>query len=361
MKKRILALLLTALMLVASVVPASAADVVLGVVRYTQIVAYIDGYPIRSYNINDNTYIVVEDLVEYGFGVVWDGATGRLLISPERTAAPANYTTKYKAPAVTQAMINSEIAMNYYETKVTTWIGPNQINGFNIGGYTCIFMDDLARFFAAPGGYAWVPEEKALKMVSPAFGTSTPSEPAPEAVPAELERAISSYIDGDIAAVKNRQFTGADAKLMADFKAVYGDKLQRDYFALLDEYNATVKYVCDGAVINGNTAEVGVRLTSRDMVAGARIYQNAAEPIVWGNIVMGKSLETTEFLQEIMVLMIETLGDDNLPTATRKLTVTLTKSNGTWVLDEAKNADFITALTGGLYDNLIPPSANKAA
>ncbi len=357
MKKRILALLLSAMMLMGALVPASAADVVLGVVRYTQIVAYIDGYPIRSYNINDNTYIVVEDLSQYGFGVVWDGATGKLHISEQRTAAPADYTTTYKAPAITQAMINSEIAMNYYETKVTTWVGPNQITGYNIGGFTCICMDDLARFFAAPGGYAFVPEEKALKMVSPAFGATTPSEPEP--VPEELKKVVSSYIDNEIATVKNRQFTGEDAKLMTNFKAVFGDQLYKDFLALLDGYNATIKYVFDGATINGDTAEVGVRLTSRDMDSAYREFLNAADPLSFAASITG--MKVGEYLEEMMTLYITSMGDTSIPTVTNKVTVILTKSNGTWVLDEAKNEDFITALTGGLYVSLLPSSDEKAA
>ena len=52
MKKRLVSVLLAALMLVTPMaVPASAADQVLGQYLYTDIVAYIDNYPIRSYNI----------------------------------------------------------------------------------------------------------------------------------------------------------------------------------------------------------------------------------------------------------------------------------------------------------------------
>ena len=102
MKKRFISVLLAALMMVAPMaVPVSAADQVLGQYLYTDIVAYIDNYPIRSFNIKGNTYIVVEDLSQYGFGVTWDGVSGRLVISTTRTAAPAQYTTTYKPTANT--------------------------------------------------------------------------------------------------------------------------------------------------------------------------------------------------------------------------------------------------------------------
>lgn len=354
MKKRILALLLSAMMLMGALVPASAADVVLGVVRYTQIVAYIDGYAIPSYNINDNTYIVVEDLAKYGFGVVWDGATGKLHISEQRTAAPANYTATYEAPAVTQAMINSEVAMNYYETKVTTWIGPNQITGYNIGGFTCICMDDLARFFAAPGGYVFVPEERALKMVSPAFGAS---EPALEPVPGELKEVVADYIKSDMDSIKNRKFEGEDAKLMADFKALYGSELYNDFLAFLDEYYATVKYAFNGVKVDGNKAEVSLDVTARNIALGMDSY-------VWNLLIKSedkKFANQTEYYRFAMELMIEALGDDTLPTKTTETTVVLELVNGVWTLNEANNEDFIIALTGGVFTELLPPSNEKAA
>ena len=83
MKKKLMALLLTAVMLCSMLaLPAQAAQYkvgdAIGNVLYTDIVTYIDGYAIRSYNINGYTYIVAEDLLMYGFSVVWNGAAKTL-------------------------------------------------------------------------------------------------------------------------------------------------------------------------------------------------------------------------------------------------------------------------------------------
>jgi len=52
----------------------------MGEIRYSDIVTYINGYPIRSYNIDGNTWICVEDLKDYGFIVIWD-SSDRILFS----------------------------------------------------------------------------------------------------------------------------------------------------------------------------------------------------------------------------------------------------------------------------------------
>lgn len=128
----------------------------LGWVLYTDIVAYIDGKPIRSYNIEGNTYIVVEDLMEYGFSVTWNPGAGRLVIGSKN----GNITSDYIPAKNTHKA--GEPAMPYLYTEITTWIGSTQVVGYNIGGYTCVCMDDLAKFYAKE--YVWNPEDLSLRM-----------------------------------------------------------------------------------------------------------------------------------------------------------------------------------------------------
>ena len=75
-KKRSISLLMTALMLLSALTLPSAAfrngDVV-DAVLHTDIVTYINGKPIESYNIKGYTAIKVEDLSSYGFDVEWNG------------------------------------------------------------------------------------------------------------------------------------------------------------------------------------------------------------------------------------------------------------------------------------------------
>ena len=170
MIKKFLSVLLCVLMLSAAFpvqVFAAYAGMPMGWVLYTDIVAYIDGYPIRSYNIEGNTYIVVEDLMEYGFSVTWDPYAGRLVIG----ARNGKVTSSYRPTANTHKP--GEPAMEYLYTDITTWIGSTQVTGYNIGGYTCICMDDLAKFYAKE--YVWNPSDKSLRM---SIAGTVPSSPS---------------------------------------------------------------------------------------------------------------------------------------------------------------------------------------
>lgn len=134
----------------------------LGWVLNSNVTAYIDGYPIRSYNINGYTYIVAEDLMSYGFNVEWRGSEAKLIIHKNRTAVPANYTATYQHTANTE--VPGTPAFQYLYTNITTWIEDKQITGYNIGGNTCICMDDLADVFSK--AYVWNPTDASLRLVT---------------------------------------------------------------------------------------------------------------------------------------------------------------------------------------------------
>ena len=164
--KRLLSLFLAMLMIasclsISSFAAPKPGDAI-GSVLYTDIVAYIDGFPIRSYNINGNTYIVAEDLMEYGFNVTYNNSLRRLTIHTNRSASPEFYTTNYKP--VASGRRNGEVAMPYLFTDITTWIENIQITGYNIGGYTCVFMDDIANVFAET--YVYDDAARTLRMTT---------------------------------------------------------------------------------------------------------------------------------------------------------------------------------------------------
>ncbi len=157
--KKTLSLFLAALLAAgALVLPTAAAKPgdPIGWVLYTNIVTYIDDHPIRSYNIDGNTYIVVEDLMEFGFEVTWDGATSKLSVG-EKTGP---ITSTYKPEKNTHNP--GDRAMQYLFTNVTTWLKGTQVTGYNIGGYTCVFMDDIAEFYATE--YVWDGAASELRM-----------------------------------------------------------------------------------------------------------------------------------------------------------------------------------------------------
>ncbi len=179
MKNNRLVSLLLALTLccTALVLPTSAAQPgePMGWVLYTDIVAYIDGHPIRSYNIAGSTYVVVEDLMAYGFAVTWDPSVPRLVIGDRTGGVTSTYT-----PAENTGTPGAP-AMPYLYTDITTWIHDTQVTGYNIGGYTVICMDDLARFYA--DDYVWDPANLALRMTV----KSPVTEPTPPPAPVQRE------------------------------------------------------------------------------------------------------------------------------------------------------------------------------
>ena len=129
---------------------------ILGYAKYTDISAYINHYPITSYNINDYTAVVAEDLRNYGFNVVWDGENRDLFITRNFDATQIiPYGTVYKYSA--KAGKNS---FPYLETDINTYVNGNKVESFNIDGKTCLYIDALAPY----GEVAWVPEIRAIKL-----------------------------------------------------------------------------------------------------------------------------------------------------------------------------------------------------
>ena len=76
--RRILSLMLAIVMTVCAILPVIADDVIIDWVLYTNVRTFINGVEISSFNIKGYTAAVVEDLAEYGFDVVWDGAAATL-------------------------------------------------------------------------------------------------------------------------------------------------------------------------------------------------------------------------------------------------------------------------------------------
>ncbi len=108
-------------------------------VLYSDIKAYVDGVPIRSYNIDGYTGIVAEDLRDYGFCVDWLEQERELYVykedNKEITAAYAFENTPYKS---------GTHAAYVYETDIKTYVAGDEIKAYNIGGYTVILIDELS-------------------------------------------------------------------------------------------------------------------------------------------------------------------------------------------------------------------------
>lgn len=361
MKKRLLSALLAAAMLTAPLtVSANALEPgeEIGQVLYTDIVAYIDGHAIRSYNINWNTYIVVEDLMAYGFDVTWipeDG--GRLVIAKNRTAAPDAYTANYQPEANTHP--SGTPAMPYLYTNITTWIGDTQVTGYNIGGYTCICMDDLAAHFAAE--YVWSPEDKALYMTSPALSGAPTETPAQPEIPSagtstELnaaEAAVAAYIDDMIARQNSGNFTEEELAALAEYEALLGKEFFNELLAVGLEINDTISYAITGSSVNAKSATVNVNVTCRDLSYAMTEYTAQLLAEAFRVSMRGEELTEEQYIRLAMEILVEVLGDDTLPLATTETIAYLDLIDGEWVVNEAASLDFLNALSGGMLSDPI--------
>lgn len=140
--------LLAALMLVicssALAVPVSAYKIgdVKGRALYTDIIASINDYNIASYNINNYTAVVAEDLRNYGFDVIWLDEERALYID---RAATNKVDSTYIAPAVPASLVGKK-AQNVLYTDIKTYINGAEVTSYNINGKTIVFFEDLRVF-----------------------------------------------------------------------------------------------------------------------------------------------------------------------------------------------------------------------
>ena len=186
-------ILLFCMMISSSIVFAKTGDII-GKAVNTDIVAYINGLPIPSYNINGYTGIVAEDLEKYGFYIRYLDDE-RLLLVEYNIASPNEITANYIPPKNTKAI--GSFAANIYETDIITGFDYEadrdeksydagnrvilevlsqtddesiDVNTYNIGGKSIILMDDLGYY----GDVTWYPEERkiCLDYVLPPTSTS---------------------------------------------------------------------------------------------------------------------------------------------------------------------------------------------
>lgn len=351
MRSRLLSLLLAAVLLTGLLaLPAHAADDSRLWVYDTDILALIDGYPIRSYNINGYTYVVIEDLADYGFGVTWDADSHSLTISPTHTV---RYTSLYSPDK--DMHLPGERLFPVWDTDISVWIAPLpvtydnlrayysstyylyssasmpiEIQGcYNIGGYTCISMDTLAAHFAS--SYTWSPETHTLSLVTR------------EGTEAQRERMRFGQwmADCTVKIYKDKIFEEAAKK---DSEWLYGDTDTWEYF--FRRLSCTVTDVTK----YGTIADIHLSITSPDYydveyLLISRIFTNAFAAYLTGREDYLSDERTAQAARSIMT-------SPELKTVTRDVTLHLyyEADEGQWYISRnAVNADFLSALVGGLF------------
>lgn len=144
-------------------VPASAAaPEPAGWALYTDIVARINGHPIRSYNIDGYTAVMAEELRGYGFCVLWNAEERTLRLS--RSMRDGEPETPEVWPAYTPEPLNHRVgarARRVYETDIKTYAaGEWAPHSCNLDGETLVRIDDLAGF----GSVVWDADARVIEL-----------------------------------------------------------------------------------------------------------------------------------------------------------------------------------------------------
>lgn len=149
MRKTPLFRLFTTLLLAVTILSAvphsvSAMGEIAGQVLATDITAYINGYPIPTYNIGGKLSVIVSDLRQYGFTTVYNDATRTSSVSlPNQIEAKSTITPL----AVTKsAAAVGSFVMNVYKSDITVQVNGKMVPGFNVGGKMAMYFSDLAAF-----------------------------------------------------------------------------------------------------------------------------------------------------------------------------------------------------------------------
>ncbi len=162
-RKRVLILLILVLFLLSNIVFANDIKIgtVINKVLSTDIIAYINGNKIPSMNIDGYTAVVAEDLRNYGFDVIWNPIKRSLTISEN--------ITKNINPILVQnnenTVIGEKVADVLY-TDIKTYLNGREVEAFNIGGYTAIFLKELETY----GSVTWNEESREIRFISDKLG-----------------------------------------------------------------------------------------------------------------------------------------------------------------------------------------------
>lgn len=118
----------------------------------TDIVARIDGTPIRSYNIDGYTVIIAEDLKNYGFNVNFDNEKRILYVDDVKGEITSTYTDSAFSGKV------GDVAGDVLYTDIDTYVNGLPVKSYNIGGLTAIYISDLQCF----GSVVWNENERTI-------------------------------------------------------------------------------------------------------------------------------------------------------------------------------------------------------
>jgi hypothetical protein len=158
MKKKILLPILILLGLLACAPFASASGDYVAPAKFTDVVTYINNYPIPSYNLNGYTFVKAEDLRNYGFDITWTEADNSIRIMRNDSNVIDFILTCKSRPSQV-----GKTQFNFVTTDTKAYVGNYnyQIEALGgIPGYTLINVDNLKPF----AEIQWIGESQQLHI-----------------------------------------------------------------------------------------------------------------------------------------------------------------------------------------------------
>lgn len=149
--KKFFSLLLVCILLFPNMVIASAQKIAVK----SDIKAYIDYTPVKSYNVDGYTYVIAEELRHYGFDVIWNNDERTLKI--ERKVLETPIYTKKLFDADSDPILSK---YQLYHTDIKTYLNGIEANSFNIGGQTIIQIDELSNC----GYFQWDNQNREVRI-----------------------------------------------------------------------------------------------------------------------------------------------------------------------------------------------------
>ena len=126
-----------------------------GYIFHSDVMAYINGNAIPSWTADEKIVVVVEDLANYGFGIVWDDQEETLRIKYNRAKKIEPIKT------VKSTEIPGSVYCSYIATNIRTYIADKEVQAYNIGGKTLVNIKDLS---AAYGSSVWDDVKREIKI-----------------------------------------------------------------------------------------------------------------------------------------------------------------------------------------------------
>ena len=124
----------------------------LGTAYKSSITAYIDGYYIPTIDYNGNTYVIAEDLNNYGFDVQWVSEERALKIKADPSKAKGHISSSLTENSFN--VIKSDIKTFYYNGTTNSYV---EVASYNIGGKTLINVTNIgSRYLDSQTNTLWI-------------------------------------------------------------------------------------------------------------------------------------------------------------------------------------------------------------